>query len=146
MRSDNSCFLLNDAGRRLPADPFSLAQELGLAANSDVIDHAIRQFGFVRIQLAPHALFVELYPSKVAPLAALEAFHQVKVTSEECVLLACLGDSREHSRFEFFSSPKAARVTMGKLARAASRRAAAELQAGTTVSSGSDGVCLDLSP
>lgn len=122
-------FLLNDAGRRMAVDGFHPAQEPGFGNRSDAIDYAIRQRGFVFIQPARRAIFVELCPSKVAPLAALEAFYEVKGTTATCVVLAYPGGSRERPRHELFSSIKQALEKMEEVARAANRRAASELRA-----------------
>jgi hypothetical protein len=127
MQPNDAGFLLNDSGRRLAMDVLPQAQELGLDNKSDLIDHAIRQRGFVLIQPAHRAIFVELCPSKVAPLAALEAFYEVKGTAAECIVLAYPGDPWECPRCKLFSSIKAALRNIEIVARAASRRAAAKI-------------------
>ena len=123
-------FLLDNSGRRLPVDRPSLVQELGLAEKSDVIDHAIRHCGFVLMQPGHRAVFVELYPPKVAPLAALEAFYEIRDTPAKCIVLGCAGEWRR-DQYEIFSSVKAALQRIERIARAASKRRAAEVQSRT---------------
>jgi hypothetical protein len=108
-----------------------LGQQLGLDANSDVVNHAIRRCGYVFVQPANSAIFVELNPSVVAPLAALEAFYEVKAAAMECVVLVSPGDTWRRRRYELFFPPEAALKRMESVARAASRRAAFKVQVGS---------------
>jgi hypothetical protein len=128
MHPNDAGFLLSDIGKRLAADSSFLAQGPGLDANLDIVSYAIKHRGFVFIGRVRRAIFVELDPSKVAPLAALEAFYQVKATAVECVVLAYPGDSWKRPRYELLCSREAALERMEKVARAASRRVAAGLQ------------------
>ena len=121
-------FLLNHEGRRWPADPMFLARELDIDADSDVIDAAMSHRGCVFVQPAHSAMFIELYLSKVAPLAALQAFYQIKETAPKCVVLSCQGDTWSRLPYELFPSPRAALQKMEIVARGARRRAAAKLQ------------------
>ncbi|MGA8551444.1 MAG: hypothetical protein WB678_14530, partial [Stellaceae bacterium] len=126
MQPNNVGFLLDDRGRRLAIDALPEAYQLDLG-ESRVIDHALRQRGFVLIQPAHRTIFVELCPSKVAPLAALEAFYELKGAAAECIVLTCSGRSRKSARGEPFSVEPALKKIEG-IARAASRRAAADLR------------------
>ena len=130
MQSENAGFLLNSAGGQLALSAVFPPQEISLVPDSDPIGHAITRCGFVLIQQAHHTIFVELCPSKVAPLAALAAFHQIKETRAECVVLASAGDSWRCSQYEIFVPTKEALVRIGRMARSASKRAAAELRSG----------------
>jgi hypothetical protein len=133
MQPNDASFLLDDSGRRLAMDALRQAQKLGSDNRANLIDHFIRQRGFVLIQPAHRAIFVELCPSKVAPLAALEAFYEIKGTAAKCVVLAYPGEPRKCPQFELFSSIKAALKNIEMVARAASRRAAVKLRARSSV-------------
>lgn len=130
MHSESTGFLLNRAGDRLAVNELLLSHRASVEPRSDPVGHVIMHCGFVLIQLAHHALFVELCPSKVAPLAALAAFHQVKETKAECVVLGYRGDSWRRSQYEIFLRTNESLVRIDRIARSASKRAAAELQAG----------------
>ena len=104
MQSADVGFLIDDAGRRL-ASP-SLFRSPGLPEKSDEIDYALREQGFVLIKPAHRALFVELCPQKVAPLAALEASYVVKQTQAECVVLYLLGDTWRRQPYELLEFDK----------------------------------------
>jgi hypothetical protein len=127
MQSKDAGFLLNDWGQRLAMDALAQIREPNLDSKSDLIDHAIQQRGFVLIQPTRGAVFVELCPSKVAPLAALEAFYEIKGTTAECIVLAYPGGLWKGPRYELFSSSKAALKNIETVARAASRRVAKKI-------------------
>ncbi len=129
MHPTDAGYLLSAVGKRLAVEPTFLAQELALDANTQTVDDAIGGHGFVFICPVQRAIFIALDPSRVAPLAAREAFHQLKATAAvECVVLAYPGDGWRRPRYELFSSREAALKTIEKVARAASRRVAVRLQ------------------
>lgn len=132
MLSDAS-FLLDDSGQRLPMDRPPLAQKLGIPEDVDGIDHAIRHCGFVLVQPAHHAVLVELCPTTVAPLAALAAFYEVRAIPAKCIVLGCPGEWRR-DQYELFSSVKHALPRIARIARAASKRRAAEVRSRSTPS------------
>jgi hypothetical protein len=120
-------FLLDGSGRRFPADQPSLASQFGLVEGADLIDHAVRHRGFVFLQPAHKAVFIELSPSKAEPLAVLGAVHEIKDTRPDCVILDCPGEWRR-SPYEFFASLKAALQRMDAIARSASKRTATKVR------------------
>ena len=129
MQADDLGFMLNESGVRLPVDALLLAGELGPEGTPKLIDYAISQRGFVLITPAHHAAVVELCPLRVAPLAALAAVHYLRRTAAECILLACPGDTWRRSQYELFGSVGAAVERLEGVARAAGKRAAAEVSA-----------------
>jgi hypothetical protein len=133
MQSVDVGFLINDAGKRL-ANP-SLIRDPKLPEKSDEIDYALRERGFVLINSAHRALFVELCPQKVAPLAALEASYVVKQTQAECVVLYLLGDTWRRQPYELLNSAKAASERLKRIAGAANKRTLAKLRAQSPVPS-----------
>lgn len=82
------------------------------------------------MQQIRHAIFVEFDPRKVQPLAALEAFYLVKESEVKCVVLSFLGDTWRRHPYELFVPPGGALDKLRGIAQAASRRVAAQLQAG----------------
>jgi hypothetical protein len=133
MQSSDVGFLIDDAGRRL-ASP-SLFRNPNLPEKSDQIDYALLEQGFVLIKSAHRALFVELCPQKVAPLAALEASYAVKQTQAECVVLYLLGDTWRRQPYELLDSTKAASEKLKRIAGAANKRTLAKLRAQNPVPS-----------
>lgn len=133
MQSSDVGFLIDDAGRRV-AIP-SLFGGPDLPGKSDEIDYALREQGFVLIKPAHRALFVELCPQKVAPLAALEASYVVKQTQAECVVLYLLGDTWRRQPYELLDSIKAASERLKRIAGAANKRTLAKLRAQSPVPS-----------
>lgn len=128
MRPTDVGYLLSAVGKRLAAEPAFPALELGSDLNPDTVDHAIRGHGFVFICPVQRAVFITLDPSSVAPLAALEAFYQLKAKAAvECVVLAYPGDGWKRTRYELFPSREMALKKIEQMARAASRRVAVQL-------------------
>lgn len=127
MQLGNQGFLLDERGRRLAINELPQLHELDLDESAS-IDWAIRQGGFVRIQRAYRAIFVELCPSRVAPLAALEAFYEIKGAAAECVILACFEYPQKLPHNELFFID-AALKKVKEIARMAGRRAAVDLRA-----------------
>lgn len=132
MYPTDAIYLLSAVGKRLAVDPTFLSQELALDANTEIVDEAIGGLGSVFICPVQRAVFIALDPSRVAPLAALEAFYQLKATAAvECVVLAYPGDGWKRPRYELFSSREMALKKIEQVARAASRRVAVRLQTQT---------------
>jgi hypothetical protein len=125
----DAAFLLDESGRRMGVDRLSLSEELRLPEDSDAIDHAIRHCGFVLIQPVHHALFVELCPTKVAPLAVLAAYYEIRATPAQCIVLSSPGEWRR-DQYELFSSVDNALPRLQRIARGASKRRAAEIRTG----------------
>jgi hypothetical protein len=133
MQSSDVGFLIDDAGRRVATT--SLFLDPNLPEKSEEIDDALREQGFVLIKPAHRALFVELCPQKVAPLAALEASYVVKQTQAECVVLYLLGDTWRRHPYELLDSIKAASERLKRIAGAANKRTLAKLRAQSPVPS-----------
>lgn len=129
MQQKDVMFVLDDAGHRLALDALPQADEFTLASETDAIERAVTECGFVCMQSIHPVLLVKLSPAKVAPLAALEAFYQIRVSASECVVLVWPEHSWRRQRHEFLSSRAAALERMETIARIAGRRAAAELRA-----------------
>lgn len=129
MQNNYTGFLLDDAGGQVALNGSFASYSVNLAAGRDAINYAITCRGFVLMQPAHRMVFVELCPSKVAPLAALEAYYKIKETTAEYVVLAYTCDIWRSSPYEFFTNIEEALERMGRVARAASKRAAAALQA-----------------
>jgi len=122
---ENTGFLLDTAGCELVLT--GLQDSEGGEENPDVIADAIVRRGWVLIQIARRLIFVELCPRRVAPLAALEAFHRMKEVSAEFAVLAYAGDTWRRSQYEVFSPAKGALQKMNSFARSARMKAAADL-------------------
>lgn len=128
MRPTHAGYLLSAVGKRLAIEPTFPTQELNSDLNTETVDYAIAGHGFVFICPVQRAVFIALDPSSVAPLAALEAFYQLKARAAvECVVLAYPGDGWKRPRYELFSSREMALKKIEQMARAASRRVAVRL-------------------
>jgi hypothetical protein len=132
MSSTDAAFLLTDTGTRVGLDSAVPEEHSTLNAHPEIVDHAIGRHGCVFICPVHRAIFVVLDPSRVAPLAAMEAFYQIKAMGAlECVVLAYPGDGWKHPWYELFSSRGAALEKIEQVAHAASRRVAGRLQTRT---------------
>jgi hypothetical protein len=126
MHDDQTAFLLNEKGQRLPLHPENRALPASTNVTSDFVDKAVNQLGYVLFTLAHRAAVIELSPHSVQPRAARQASRIVTSTEAECVLLARAGDTWRRSKYEFFASKRVARAVLLWLARSAERRAAFE--------------------
>lgn len=79
------------------------------------------------IQPAHHAVFVELCPTKVAPLAVLAAYYEIRATPARCIVLGYPGEWRR-DQYELFNSLDNALPRIEQMARGASKRRAAEIR------------------
>jgi hypothetical protein len=125
MQSRDVGFLVDDAGNQL-AIP-TLQDRIG-HEQSDDIDYALRERGFVLLKPAHRVLLVELCPQKVAPLAALEASYLVRQMMAEYVVLGLVGDTWRRQPYELLGSTNAASKKIRKIACSANKRSIARLK------------------
>ena len=123
-QSTDICFLITGAGEHVATDQALLAEEASANGTGDPVNLAVTQNGFVFMSQAHNAAMVELCPLKVQPLAALETLHILKEMDAECVLMSLPGDSWRVSKYEFFTSAKAAIDKLTSLTRSARKRQA----------------------
>jgi len=84
----DSDMIFDQRGNKLVADVFLLARKLGYTPISGVIDHAVRDLGFVRIRSLRSCLLVEFEPTTVRYLAAWSAFYEIMGRAPRRVVLA----------------------------------------------------------
>ena len=118
-------FLLDESGARLSADPATLSRKLGLSTEINLREFAVSKLGFVSISRLADATYIMLSPLRVAPLAAIETFHQLKRSNVKCVVLAYVDGSLKRSKL--FPTKKPALEKIEQLAHAANKRAAVGL-------------------
>jgi hypothetical protein len=123
-QSADVSFLITGDGEHVAIDQALLAERTGVNGTADPVNLAVTQNGFVFMSLAHNAAMVELCPLKVQPIAALEALHVLRGMRAECVLMSLSGDSWRASKYEFFTSTKAAINKLSSLTRSARRRQA----------------------
>jgi hypothetical protein len=134
MRSIDTSFLLNERGARLAIASSSLVRALDCGSRVDLVDFAINRRGFVLITLARCAAVVELCPSKVEPLAALAALHEIRRMAPRWVVLGFLDDTWRCQPYELFYSTGAGVKNLKDIACSARKRAAARLQGRSSAS------------
>ena len=105
MRSD---VLFDQTGAELPADLFALARKLGYSPINGVIDHAVRDLGFVRVRSLRDCLLVELEPTTVGHLAAWSAFYEIIGRAPSRVMLAHPDRGNGARRYELFPGAREA--------------------------------------
>ncbi len=125
--TDILSFLITGTGEHVATDDALLAEGTGANGAGGSLDLAVGQNGFVFMSLAHNAAMVELSPLKVQPIAALEALHVLKGIRAECVLMALPGDTWRASKYEFFTSTKAAINKLSSLTRSARKRQAEQV-------------------
>jgi len=105
MKSD---VLFDQMGAELPTDLFALARKLGYSPVSGVIDHAVRDLGFVRIRSLRDCLLIELEPATVGHLAVWSAFYEIIGRAPRRVMLAHPDRGNGARRYELFPSAREA--------------------------------------
>jgi hypothetical protein len=102
---DNAGVILDDTGRAWPPHPLSLARQLGCPTGDfDVIEHAVRDRGFVHVAPLRDALVVKFDPARVHHLAAIGAFYEIAGRAPKRLILACPGTPGSPDRYEIFHS------------------------------------------
>jgi hypothetical protein len=100
---ETGAVIIDDTGTALPPHPFSLARRVGcLAADLDIMVHAVRNLGFVYIAPLRGALLVKFEPSTVGHLAAIAAFYEIAARAPKRLILAYPGNPGEPDRYEIF--------------------------------------------
>jgi hypothetical protein len=68
----------------------------------DVIDHAVRNLGFVHLTAVRNALLVKFEPTTISRLAAIAAFYEIAGRVPKRLILACPGKAGAPDRCEIF--------------------------------------------
>jgi hypothetical protein len=96
--------VFDDSGQPWPAQPVTLARRLGYDPDDvDVIAHAIRDLGFVRVEPIRDALLITFEPLTVRRLAAFAAFYEIAAVAPKRLVLAHPRNAGVPDRYQIFN-------------------------------------------